>query len=304
MTPLVTVAICTFNRASLLEFSLDSLTRLDPVDADWELLVVDNASTDATASVCEAFAGRLPMRVVREPAPGLSNARNCALDASRGTYIVFTDDDVMLDAGWLRAFVETVRRWPDAAAFGGPIAPFFPASPDPDVLSAFPVLANGFCGVDHRRDEGPLPDALLIFGANMAFRRDSVHGLRFNKRLGRTPTSLGGGEEVDFVNQVRARGGEVIWCPEMRLRHYVDPARMTVPYLVKYHEDAGETLARHKGIPPAPAVCGAPCWLWRACCQSYVAYNILRLSGFRRRALTQLRVHSFFRGMLRAARPA
>jgi glycosyltransferase involved in cell wall biosynthesis len=303
MKPFVTVAICTFNRAALLETTFTSLLDLAPVPAEWELLVVDNASTDGTQAVCAAFAERLPMRVVYEPVAGLSNARNCALDAARGQHIVFTDDDVLFDRRWLSVFVETARRWPDAVAFGGPIAPYFPTAPDPDLLAAFPVLANGFCGIDHRRDEGPLPEPLQIFGANMAFRLEAVGGLRFDAKLGRTPTSLGGGEEIDFVSHARALG-DVIWCPEMRLQHYVDPSRMTLGYLLKYHTDFGETRARQYGIRPAAAVLGAPQWLWRACIQSYLAYIVMRLLGSRRRALQQLRDHSYFRGMLRAARLA
>ena len=92
---LITVAICTYNRATALEHALGTLTHLvPPHDARWELVVVDNASTDRTREVLAAFAGRLPLRVAFEQKSGLSHARNCALDNAGGDYVLWTDDDV------------------------------------------------------------------------------------------------------------------------------------------------------------------------------------------------------------------
>ena len=109
-----------------------------------------------------------------ETKPGLSNARNCAAAAARGDLMIWTDDDVLVDEGWLTAVVGAARRHPRAAAFGGPIEPWFPVCPDPDYLAAFPSLRDGFCGLDHDLPEGILPADRLIYGANMAFRARSI----------------------------------------------------------------------------------------------------------------------------------
>jgi glycosyltransferase involved in cell wall biosynthesis len=301
----VTVAICTFNRARLLDPTLESLTRLNPPEgADWELLVVDNNSTDDTQAVCARFAGRLPMRAVVEKTAGLSHARNRALRETRGAHIVYTDDDVLVDQAWLSSFVDATRRFPEAAAFGGPIEPNFPVQPPPDLLAAFPILARGFCAVDHKLELGLLPAALPIWGANMAYRVAAVAGLSFDPRFGYTPNSLGGGEESRFLAEIRARGGAVVWCPGMRLKHYVDPARMTLDYLVRRYVGSGEEFVRQHGVPAGKTFLGQPRWLLRKTTEAYVSYLLARLVAARVEALTRLREYSEFRGMLRECRAA
>ena len=90
----ITVAVCTWNRAQLLEKTLERMTQLrQPERADWELLVVNNNCTDTTDAVIAAFAARLPIRRVWQPVPGLSNARNAAVEHAAGDYIIWTDDE-------------------------------------------------------------------------------------------------------------------------------------------------------------------------------------------------------------------
>lgn len=109
-----TVAVCTWNRAALLPGALERLARVRPPPGAWEVLVVDNNSTDDTESVLEAFAGRLPLRRAFEPEQGLSHARNTAVRLARGDYIVWTDDDALVDADWLTAYGRAVEQHPDA----------------------------------------------------------------------------------------------------------------------------------------------------------------------------------------------
>src|SRR5512143_830758 len=101
----LTVAICTWNRSALLEQTLERMTRLvAPSGCTWELLVINNNSTDATESVIARFEARLPIRGVFETQPGLSNARNRAVREAGGEYVLFTDDDVLVDPDWLVAY--------------------------------------------------------------------------------------------------------------------------------------------------------------------------------------------------------
>ena len=124
----ITIAICTFNRAESLRRTLDSLVAMRvPSDLSWEIVIVNNNSTDHTDEVISEYVGRLPVRWEFEPRPGKSNARNRAIDVAKGEYIVWTDDDVVVDTGWLTAYVEAFRRWPEAAVFGGRIMPRYEA---------------------------------------------------------------------------------------------------------------------------------------------------------------------------------
>jgi glycosyltransferase involved in cell wall biosynthesis len=101
----VTVAICSWNRARRLVQTLDSLTALAvPDGVDWELLVVNNNCTDDTDRVVASFTDRLPLRLLHEPTPGLSCARNRAVQHAAGEYILWTDDDVVVDSAWLTSY--------------------------------------------------------------------------------------------------------------------------------------------------------------------------------------------------------
>src|SRR3954466_10143738 len=109
---LVSVAICTWNRAENLDQTLAGLRGLHvPADVEWELLVVNNNSTDATEEVIARHTAQLPLRRLFERKQGLSNARNCAAAAARGDLLLWTDDDVLVDPDWLAVYVDSARRW-------------------------------------------------------------------------------------------------------------------------------------------------------------------------------------------------
>ena len=128
-TPSFAVAICTWNRAALLRQTLERLASIPWPAQATELILVDNGSTDDTAAVAASFSGRLPMRIVREAKPGLSNARNRALKEATTTHVLFTDDDVLVGDEWLGAFAAAILKYPQAAVLGGPIEPWFQEPP-------------------------------------------------------------------------------------------------------------------------------------------------------------------------------
>src|SRR5690242_2260831 len=125
----LSVVICTWNRATLLERALTSIASAEPPTVAWEVIVVNNNCTDGTEHVIERFTSRLPIKRVFEPTPGLSNARNAAIAVAQGHYLIWTDDDVLVSADWVIAYERAFKRWPDAAFFGGPIRPCFEGTP-------------------------------------------------------------------------------------------------------------------------------------------------------------------------------
>jgi glycosyltransferase involved in cell wall biosynthesis len=296
-----TVAICTWNRASLLRQTLASMVPLSwAADGGSRLLVVDNGSTDDTRRVLDGFAEQLPLDWVSEPTPGHSAARNRALAEARSSHVLFTDDDVLVEPGWLAAFIRAACRFPDAAVFGGPVDPLFPHPPDADLLEAFPALRSGFCGVDHKGVDGPLEKG-EVFGANMGFRLAALGDLRFDTQLGHKRGRIMGSEEVSLIGAVRGAGGKVVWVPDMRLQHYVEPSRMTLAHLTRHYHDRARAAVRTSGVPPGTTVAGVPRWLLRRLLQQRASYWLHSIRGQRVQALTSLREASYSLGLVKEA---
>jgi glucosyl-dolichyl phosphate glucuronosyltransferase len=254
---LLTVAICTWNRAGPLAATLDSLRALEePCGAGWELLLVDNNSTDGTRRVAGRFADRLPLRYAFEPRQGLSSARNRAVREARGDLVVWTDDDVLVGPGWLRAYADAARQHPDAAFFGGPIEPHWLREPPGWLVRNLHVLGTAFA----LRHLGPGRRAILEpkelpFGANMAIRRPALAAAGFDPALGRVGAALTSGEETALLRALLARGERGVWLGDAPVRHVLPPSRATRRYVRSYFGWIGRLEARDalaRGDPPAP----------------------------------------------------
>ncbi len=295
--PMVTVAICTWNRAALLRQTFDSFLGLEvPAHAEWRVLVVDNNSTDNTRTVVEEYAGRLPLRYVLEVRQGHSFARNRAVDEVASGHLLFTDDDVLVSPQWVAAFVAAIERDPEAAIFAGPVDPWFTTPPDPELVAAFPALGRGFCAIDETvfasNDRVP-------YGANMGFLRSALGDRRFRTDLGHSPTFQGGGEEVELCRRMVAHGARSLWCSEMRLRHYVEPKRTTLQYLKGYYRDGGRRDVRIGNMKPdGPFVAGMPRWMLRKWIELAVKERYYAVTGRRVQALASLRERMQWTGML------
>src|SRR5215472_11398969 len=115
---LISICICTYNRSESLRRTLESLAGQSNVDMD-EVLIVDNNCTDGTAEVVGSFGDRLPIRLVTESRQGLAHARNRAATEFCGDVLLFTDDDIRFETGWLVAYQNAILKFPDADYFGG-----------------------------------------------------------------------------------------------------------------------------------------------------------------------------------------
>ncbi len=299
----VTVAICTFNRCALLRQTLAQLTKIAvPPDLAWQVLVVDNNCTDQTAAVVAEFQHLLPIASVFESAPGLSHARNRAIEACAAPIITFIDDDVLVDPQWLAALMSAARRLVDAAAWGGPIVPWYPVQPRPEYIEAFPALRSGFCGHDNGDQERILNDTEEIVGANMTYRMSAIGSMRFDVTLGPIGTKPVTGDETEFVERLRRKGCRIGWVPQMVVQHYVDPSRMRLSYLLKYTYSQGQSWVLRCGVPPQRRLFGAPRWVWGRAIRSLARAPLAALGGRRVEALDALRDGCHFAGIISACR--
>jgi glucosyl-dolichyl phosphate glucuronosyltransferase len=181
----VSIAICTRNRAVSLARTLKSLTAMSVPDGlDWEIVVVNNASSDNTDAVIFCFQSQLPLQRQFEAAPGLSNARNRAVAAAKGAYVVWTDDDVVVDRCWLGAYVEAFRSWPDAALFGGKIIPLFEEPMPYWLRECWPMVGNAYALREFGDKTVPIVASCLPYGANFAVRTVEQRIYSYNPALG------------------------------------------------------------------------------------------------------------------------
>jgi glycosyltransferase involved in cell wall biosynthesis len=279
----VTVAICTWNRAKLLERTLAQMERMQiPQGQDWELLVVDNNSTDGTSAVMRQFVGRLPIHALLERRQGHSHARNCALAAATGDLIVWTDDDVLVGEHWLTAYVAAAQKCATAGYFGGMIVPDFEAPP-PAWLTANLGLLSGLLVI---RDFGTvrrvLSDGEVPYGANMAFRTSVLRVHRFDPNLGRNGHQGTLGDDTELIAILRSEGVCGVWVPEAVVKHHVPRERMTRRYLWDYFCGIGQTDVRiHRALATSGGTQwrGAPRWMYRKRWELLLSAHWQRLRG-------------------------
>ncbi len=260
----ITVAVCTWNRAKLLDKTLAEMQKLAiPHGVEWELIVVNNNCTDDTDQVLARNREVLPLRRVLEERQGQCHARNAAIDHARGDYVIWTDDDVLVDAHWLEEYCRAFLKWPEAAYFGGKIRPWFESNPPAWIVTNLRILQGMLVVREFDEDAGVLNDK-LPFGANMAFRRDVFSFERFDPRIGLCGDDHVRGDETAFFHKLRQRGLTGIWVPTAEVRHFVGRERATVRFLWKYHVGMGRTEVRLSANPSdGAALGGAPRWLYR-----------------------------------------
>ena len=221
MNPLLTVIICTYNRARILGEGLDSLTRQATPAGNFSVLVIDNNSTDDTQQVAASYTGRLPgLRVVFEPNQGLSHARNRGLAEARTEWVAFLDDDAKARPGWIDAILDTIAK-DDFDAFGGPFYAWHRFGPPPHWL---PEDFGTYLGPGrYGRHGGALP------GGNCAFKKSvaQAHG-GFSTEIGMRGKKCAYGEETLLFNTMRAQGRRLGFTPAMAIDHCVLPYKYTL----------------------------------------------------------------------------
>jgi glycosyltransferase involved in cell wall biosynthesis len=286
------VVIATYNRARWLEGTLESLMRMD-YRRPWDIVVVDNNSTDDTPLVIGKYAsaGPVPILQLFEPRQGKSYALNTALAHARGDIIAFTDDDVDLDVGWLSAAYNLLEANPAADYVGGPVMPIWGKEPPPwldrqrgDLWGAVAILDYGAEPfVFEERQKVPL-------GVNMAVRRrllEQVGG--FHPQLGRRGRSLLGQEQAEFFSRARSAGARGIYAPAMALRHHVPAERLTIRYFLRWWFWKGVSRARVDAmhgqtelgldLRTVPRLVGVPRYVWGQIPRAAVSWTQAALAG-------------------------
>jgi GT2 family glycosyltransferase len=236
--PLLTVAICTRNRAAHLERAIHSV--LPQITDDTELLIVDNASTDRTGELLRQLAAA--HRCVtsgREEEIGLCAARNTALAGARGRYVLFLDDDATVEPGWLRTYQRFLSAPPSRriAVVGGAVFP------EPEILPPEWLGAN-----EGRLELGPVPACFPDWGGpwecNCAYLRTAaLQAGRFDLRLGHKGEAAGYRDGADLNLRLQEAGYEVWWLPGAAIRHVVHAHRLNWRWALRSSFNDGRSVA-------------------------------------------------------------
>lgn len=303
---MLTVLLATHNGADTIGRTLDAFAELIPPNGGWKLVVVNNASTDASESIILARQHRLPLEYVIEPGLGKPRAINSGMARFSGDLLVMTDDDVLPDPTWLAEWRRVADAFPEITVFGGSIKPEFEADP-PGWLARtnWSRMLYGATPPDWR--EGPVtPDAAEVFGGNWAIRRVVVEsGLRFNERL--MVGSAGRmGDETDFVDRAMGLGFRVGLAPNARVRHIVSRRQMTWGWMLtrffRHGRRAFAVSREHdRGNEPAE-ILSVPRYLIMRIALRCAALPIAAASCSALRLMSHLRLIAYDLGAAREAR--
>ena len=242
----ISIVIATYNRAALLCECLRHLAD-QRFEAEDEVVVVDNGSADDTPRTIEVSRQRFPVRLrhLTESRPGKSHALAAAVTAAKGDVLAFTDDDVTVDPLWLGT-IRRIMRDSNAALVGGPVFPRWEEAP-PSWLRFETAEFSRLAAPLGLLNYGPVSLELgprTVLGSNMAVRRTPINKVGgFARHLGKLRGTLQSGEDHELCQRVQAAGYSAVYCPELRVVHWVPARRMRASYSMSWFFWSGITHA-------------------------------------------------------------
>lgn len=224
--PLISIVLCTHNRVQHLRSALQSIFDQGLTGASYELVLVDNRSSDGTAELGTDLAEQGLLRYVAEPELGLCHARNTGWRQARGRYVAYFDDDAVAEPGWIDAIAEAFACEPAPGVVGGKVTPIWEAE-RPAWLSD--GIAVSLTILDWSSEPKYIPDVRVewLVGANMAVRREILGEIGgFDPRLDRIGSNMLSGGDVFLQKEIIARGYPCLYYPRMAIRHLASRSRL------------------------------------------------------------------------------
>lgn len=241
----LSVVISTYNRCDLLPSALRSVLAQETGGARYEVIVVDNNSTDRTREVVESFIARGAenLRYIFEEAQGLSHARNTGIANARAPIISFTDDDILAAQDWVRNIKRTFDDHPEVDFVGGKVLPRWNTDPPAwltrEHWSPLAIVDYGDAPF-YVNAEKPL----CMVGANLSVRRKVFERIGlFTSNLQRVKDSIGSTEDYELHMRIWAAGGQGMYVPDIVVSADVQANRLTKAYHRRWHKGQGKYRA-------------------------------------------------------------
>ena len=255
---MISVLIATRNRGPELETQLRSFEAIERPVGGWELLVINNGSSDETAEILWRIAaeGRLPLRPLSEPRRGKSRALNLGMLAAHGDLFAFTDDDAVVEPQWLRAFEQAAMSHPEAIGFAGRTPALGGPAPKGHGIVNY---EHGDADFEIKAFQTPPP------GVNFCMRRVAFerYGL-FREDLGPGST-VQRGEDTEFIRRLWVGGERLRYVPGALVQHPVHKERLSLGFALRWSFWNGRSNARIAGFPAdVPTVARVPRYLYRS----------------------------------------
>jgi glucosyl-dolichyl phosphate glucuronosyltransferase len=240
-TPQLSVIICSYNRAAYIPLALQSLTQQTAAAHLFEIIVVDNNSTDNTAAVCAGFIAANPRHCINfftEKQQGSSFARNTGAAKARGALLCFMDDDAVAQANYVEKTLQFFADYPQANAMGGRIIPrYIPGKPKWISYHVASLVGNFDYSnkvIAFTAERYPLESNMVVakkdFDALEGFST-AIPGVQGTVRIG--------GEGKDFFLRLKALGKTVYYSPDVVVEHIVEAAKLTPEYMYRVASGIG-----------------------------------------------------------------
>jgi glycosyltransferase involved in cell wall biosynthesis len=239
--PDISVVICTYNRASTLRQALRSVFAQNARDFFYQIIVVDNNSSDETPAIVESMKAdtTVDLRYLREVRQGNAYARNTGVLEAEASIIAFLDDDCIAHESWLATMKSAFDRDPELAFVGGRVLPVWEVDP-PAWLNAehwSPLALLDYGGAE-RTIDGQMPPGLLT--ANLAVRRKVFEELGgFLPSLQRVRDGIGSMEDHELLLRICRSGRRGLYLPDLVTWARVGPERVTKAYHRRWHTGNG-----------------------------------------------------------------
>ncbi|MFZ0737775.1 MAG: glycosyltransferase [Candidatus Acidiferrales bacterium] len=269
--------VCTFNRCEVLRETLRTLDESQlPPGVDWEVLVVDNNSSDGTRSVCESFVERNPgrFRYFFEPRAGKTFALNTGIANAQGEILAFTDDDVKVDPRWLAEVLRAFEKFA-CAGIAGRIVPVWNSDKPIWYSSEGPYkLMDAICRYDF--GDEPCVPPVPAYGANLSLKRQMLERYGgFRTDLGPTPGKQNPGEDAEMCRRLVAAGEKFMYAPRAIIYHPVEEKRTKKSYFQSWYFEYGCTMVRMGRVDDAPArYLGIPRYMYRMLAAEFLQWIV------------------------------
>jgi glucosyl-dolichyl phosphate glucuronosyltransferase len=306
MTLALSIVLPTYNRADEVHLAIGSA--LDQTaDAElYELIVVDNASTDGTPDVLQRIVSAHPgrIRALRELRQGVSYARQAGIDAARGDIVAFFDDDVRVSQNWVETILKRFDETRGIDCVGGKVLPLW-TSPPPAWLTPDHAAPLGLQDLGEQSFISSDADRRGLISANLACRRDVLHQIGgFSPRFQRVKDGIGSLEDDDWIRRFWRAGKCGLYAPDLLAWTTVPPSRLTRAYHRRWHLGHGRFYASLRADEiertSTGAPFGVPAHLYRAAIVNAGRWMKSMCSGRRDAAFTQEVKLRFFAGFFSA----